>query len=68
MKILRVAFVALVAFAPFASASADEAMKTSHRHAARHADMAMPADVSKLDASHGDVDAAIADWHKNFGF
>ena len=65
MKILRVAFVALVAFAPFASASADEAMKTSHRHAARHADMAMPAYASKLDAS---VDAAIADWRKNDGF
>ena len=64
MKILRVAFVALVAFAPFASASADEAMKTSPRHAA----MAMRADVLELDAGHADVDAAIADWHKNFGF
>ena len=68
MKILRAAFVVLIASAPFASASANEAMKTSHRHAAPHADMAMPADASKLDASHGDVDAAIADWHKNFGF
>ena len=68
MKILRVAFVALIASAPFASASPDEAMKTSHRHAAPHADMAMRADTSKLDASHGNVDAAIADWHKNFGF
>jgi hypothetical protein len=68
MKILRVAFVALIASAPFASASTDEAMKTSHRHAAPHADMAMRGDASKLGASRGDVDAAIADWHKNFGF
>jgi hypothetical protein len=68
MKILRVAFVALVTFAPFAWASADEAMKTSHRHAAPHTDMAMRADASRLDASHGAVDAAVADWHKNFGF
>jgi len=45
-------------------ASADEAMTTSHRHA----DMDMRADASKPDASQGDVDAAIADWHKNFGF
>ena len=68
MKILRIAFVALIASAPFASASADEAMKTSHRHAVPHADMAMRADASKLDASRGDVDAAIADWHKNVSF
>jgi hypothetical protein len=30
--------------------------------------MAIRAEASKLDASHSDVDAAIADWHKNVGF
>jgi len=65
MKTLRIALVALIAAAPFASASANDAMKSTRSHAAAHADMAMRADASTQDAN---LDAAMADWHKNFGF
>jgi hypothetical protein len=68
MKTFRIALLALIAAVPLASASADDAMKSGHRAVAPHADRAMRADASKVDAGDSDLDATMADWHKNFGF